>query len=67
MGTPVTRLWHGADVVLGFLGVKEKPSVLNVLRLGFALIGLAGNVLIERDQLKKDIIEIGGVKWKRVR
>lgn len=66
MSLPITRLWHSGDVVLGVMGVKEKPSVLNILRLGFALVGLAGNIVIERSQLQQDVIEIGGVKWKRL-
>jgi hypothetical protein len=64
---PSTRTWHIADVVLAGAGLKEKRSTLNVIRLAFALVGLAGNVLIERNQLTKEEIEIGGVKWTRYR
>ncbi len=60
-----TRVWHAVDVVFGLIEIKRKPNLWTALRLSVALIGLAGNVLIERDQLKCDVIEIGGVKWKR--
>ena len=63
---PITRLWHIGDVVLGVMDYKKKPSKFELARLAFALIGLVGNVIIERDQLSKDIIEVGGVKWKRI-
>lgn len=63
---PITRAWHIGDVILAGVGVKDKPSLFNVARLAFALVGLAGNVVIERSQLKSDVIEIGGVKWKRL-
>lgn len=62
---PITRAWHSGDVVLGVMGMK-KPSILNVARLAFALIGLAGNILIEQGQLKQDVIEIGGKHWRRI-
>lgn len=63
---PVTRLWHIGDVVLGVADYKKKPSWFEAARLAFAIVGLVGNVVIERGQLKQDVIEIGGVKWKRV-
>jgi len=63
---PITRMWHIGDVVLGGMGAKEKHSFLSMARLVFAIIGLAGNIVIEQEQLKRDVIEIGGVKWKRM-
>lgn len=63
---PITRAWHIGDVALGILGAKREPSLLNVARLIFAAVGLAGNIVIEREQLKRDVIEIGGVMWKRM-
>jgi hypothetical protein len=63
---PITRAWHIVDVALGIGGTKEEPSLLNVARLIFAVVGLAGNVVIEKQQLKRDVIEMGGIKWKRL-
>lgn len=63
---PVTRVWHIIDVGLGIAGVKEKHSFFSVTRLGFAIIGLAGNILIERSQVRKDVIELGGHHWKKL-
>lgn len=52
---------------IGYIGCqKREPSLLNVARLIFAAVGLAGNIVIEREQLKRDVIEIGGVMWKRM-
>lgn len=63
---PLTRVWHGIDVGVGIAAVIKRPSLFNIARLGFALIGLAGNVFIEAGQLRQDIIEVGGVRWKRL-
>lgn len=64
---PVTRAWHIGDVVLGVADLKKKPSWFEVARLAYALVGLVGNIVIEKEQMKQDVIEIGGVKWKRIR
>jgi hypothetical protein len=63
---PITRVWHAIDVGVGVAAVIKRPSMFNIARLGFALIGLAGNVFIEQGQLRQNIIEVGGVKWKRL-
>lgn len=63
---PITRVWHSADVILSGVAVTQKRTPLNIIRLIFALSGLAGNILIERNQLTKDVIRLGGVQWKRL-
>lgn len=63
---PITRVWHAIDVGVGIAAVIKRPSLFNFSRLGFALIGLAGNLFIEAGQLRQDIIEVGGVRWKRI-
>lgn len=62
---PVTRVWHAGDVALGLVAMR-KPTPFNIARLIFALVGLIGNIAIERSQLGQDIIEVGGVKWRRL-
>lgn len=43
---PITRVWHAFDVAIGIYAVQKNPTKFNWLRLGFALIGLGGNIVI---------------------
>jgi uncharacterized membrane protein YuzA (DUF378 family) len=62
---PITRVWHGVDVILAVAGMGRKPTMLNAARLAFALVGLAGNIVISRQQLASKEITIEGVKYRR--
>lgn len=63
---PVTRAWHIGDVILGVADFKKKPSWFEVARLIYALVGLAGNIIIEHEQVRSNVIEVGGKRWKKL-
>jgi len=43
-----TRTWHTADVALGIYALRKDPTKLNLLRLGFDLIGLYGYIVFAK-------------------
>jgi hypothetical protein len=45
-----TTVWHGIDVGVGLIAIKRQPSFFNWLRLGFALIGLVGNLVMAEEK-----------------
>lgn len=48
----VTRVWHAVDVGIGIYAVKKQPSILNWVRLLFAIVGLGGNYVLAKMEAK---------------
>jgi hypothetical protein len=48
----VTFIWHVGDVALGLVGMRH-PTRFNTARLIFALVGLAGNIVIAQQEQER--------------
>lgn len=50
----LTRSWHIGDVILCAYAARKTPSGMNTLRVAWAIIGLAGNIVITYQQKRQN-------------